>query len=49
MRLYHVWHRAPGTEIWRHRTYRSETWAAFAARFYAAWGHEVQLRPGSEE
>lgn len=53
MRRYHVWHhvwnRAPGTEIWKHHAYRDEALAAFSARFYAAWGHEVQLRLGSEE
>lgn len=53
MRRYHVWHhvwnRAPGTEIWKHHAYRDEALAAFSARFYAAWGHEVEFRLGSEE
>lgn len=49
MRLWHVWYRRKGAEMWKHRQYKDATRALTVARFYEMIGLEVQLKPGSFE
>lgn len=49
MRLWHVWHRRNGQQVWKHREYRSEEKARKVGKAYQYLGQEVQVRSGSIE
>lgn len=46
--VYHIWHRKPGTEVWRHRVVRTQSRAWATAVAMARYpGEEVQIKKGS--
>lgn len=44
---WHIWHRAPGTEMWCHSDYSSHAEAIHTFDHWVMAGHEVQIKEGS--
>ncbi len=46
---WHVWHRAPGTEMWCHETCTSRADAVRRLDHWVMSGHSAQIKEGSDD